>query len=347
VLRHRIRQLLFLAKWYLWIPIARVIGQIRSTRQIMESWPEAGITLGPRVVLFMHFDGRGQVRPQVLDYMRELKENGRDVVLVSNAAKLSPQARTALKEICAGIILRKNIGYDFGAWRDAVDFLELPRPDTEEVILANDSVFGPLVPLGDVLRRLNYAKADVWGLTESWQLQYHLQSFFLAFGPTALHAKAWRGFWDSVRPVPEKSWVVHKYEVGITQAMVKGGLRCAALWPYETLIKMVSRDELRKLQDEVNSAEPGQADPIQATRRLQVLRIRDGVARRMALNPTSDLWRQLLLSGFPFIKRELLRDNPTRVEDVGDWVELVRETLGADPEPILQDLRLMLKGIAP
>ena len=46
-------------------------------------------------------------------------------------------------------------------------------------------------------------------------------------------------------------------------------------------------------------SELGKADPIQITRKLQVLRIRDGVARRVALNPTSDLWRQLLISGVP------------------------------------------------
>jgi hypothetical protein len=67
----------------------------------------------------------------------------------------------------------------------------------------------------------------------------------------------------------------------------------------------------------------------------------------VALNPTADLWRQLLQSGFPFIKRELLRDNPGRVEDVGDWVDVVRDELAADPEPILMDLRTMLKGGAP
>ncbi|OYV58261.1 MAG: lipopolysaccharide biosynthesis protein, partial [Acidiphilium sp. 21-62-4] len=78
-----------------------------------------------------------------------------------------------------------------------------------------------------------------------------------------------------------------------------------------------------------------------------ILRIRDAIARRMALNPTSDLWRQLLLSGYPFIKRELLRDNPTRVEDVGDWADMLKTTLEADPDPIRAELRLMLKGGAP
>ena len=345
-LKKQIRAFFVGCKWYVLVPLARFIGRLRSPRQILRVWPEGEVSLGPKIALFMHFDGRGVVRAQLLDYMRELRDAGRTVVFVSNAARLLPASLEAVREICAVVILRRNIGYDFGAWRDAVDYLGLPRADTEEVILANDSVFGPLVPLGDVLRRLNYAKADIWGLTESWQVRYHLQSFFLAFGPAALRAPAWGKFWRSVRPVPMKFYIVNAYEVGVTQAMVKGGLRCAALWPYETLIKLVNRGELEKLIL-AEESELGKADPIQITRKLQVLRIRDGVARRVALNPTSDLWRQLLLSGFPFIKRELLRDNPTKVEDVGDWVEVVRDSLAADPEPILQDLRTMLKGGAP
>jgi len=345
-LRTQARQLLRLTKWNLLVPLARVVGQVRSTRQILHVWPEGEVALGPKVVLFMHFDGRGNVRTQLLDYMRDLKENGRDVVFVTNAGRLQPASLAALREICAAVIVRKNIGYDFGAWRDALDYFGLPRTETEEVIFANDSIFGPLVPLGDMLRRINYAKADIWGLTESWQLRYHLQSFFLAFGPTALRAEAFGKFWKSVRPVPMKSYIVHAYEVGVTQAMLNGGLRCAALWTYESLVRQVNRDELQKLIA-AEETELGKTDPIHLTRKLQVLRIRDGVARRVALNPTSDLWRLLLISGFPFIKRELLRDNPTKVQDVGDWAEVVRDVLGADPEPILLDLRTMLKGGAP
>ncbi|MBU6449957.1 MAG: lipopolysaccharide biosynthesis protein [Rhodospirillales bacterium] len=328
------------------MPVAVLAGRLRSPHQVILAWPEGEAKLGPRVVLFMHFDGRGFVRQQLLDYMRELKENGRDVVFVTNSEKLTPYALEAVKELCAAVLVRRNIGYDFGAWADALHHLGLPRADTQEIIFANDSVFGPLLPLGDVLRRLNYEKSDIWGLTESWQVRYHLQSFFLGFGPKALRAEAFGKFWSAVRPVPAKAYVVHKYEIGITQAMMAGGLSCNALWAYETLLRMVNRDELDKLI-ELEASELGRNDPVQVTRKLQILRIRDGAARRVALNPTSDLWRQLLLTGFPFIKRELLRDNPSKVQDVGDWAEVVREVLGADPEPIRQDLRLMLKGKAP
>ncbi len=341
-----IKSILRALKWYLTVPIGLVIGRLRSTRQIVHVWPEGGVTLGPQVVLFMHFDGRGGVRPQLFDYMRELKENGRDVVFVSNAGKIQPEPMALLREICRCIIVRKNIGYDFGAWRDALDHLGLPRAETQEIICANDSVFGPLLPLGDTLRRLDYGQADIWGLTESWQVRYHLQSFFLAFGPKAIRAEAFRKFWGAVRPVPAKVFIVKEYEIGITQAMVRGGLSCAAIWTYDALIKMVRRDGMEHLFEK-EETEMGKADPIRLTRKLQALRIRDRVARRIPLNPTADLWRQLLTTGFPFIKRELLRDNPTKVEDVGDWEEVVRQELGADPTPILLDLRTMLKGSAP
>jgi hypothetical protein len=345
-MKRRIILLLRWLKWHLAVPVARVIGQFRSPKQITSVWPETGVKLGARVVLFMHFDSAGKVRPQLFDYMRDLAANGCDLVFVTNAGKLTEPAMQGLREICAGIIIRRNIGYDFGAWRDAILHLGLPRAETHEVILANDSVFGPLTPMGDVLRRLNYSKADIWGLTESWQVRYHLQSFFIAFGPAALHAEAWGKFWRRVRPVPMKSYVVRSYEIGITQAMVKGGLSCAAMWPYEALLKKVDNASFERLIEE-SETNAGKLDPIIRNRKLHAVRLRDAIARRVALNPTSDLWRQLLLSGFPFIKRELLRDNPTKVDDVGDWVELVRETLAADPEPILIDLRTMLKDSAP
>lgn len=332
-------------KWATVVPIARGIGQLRRRRQIITVWPDAGIKLGPKLVLFMHFDRYGNVRPQILHYIKELTGNGRSVVFITNAGKLTPVAMANLQAICAGIIIRKNQGYDFGAWRDAIEFLQLPRPETEELILANDSIFGPIKPLAPMLAKLDYSKADIWGLTESWQERYHLQSFFLAFGPAAIHSETFAKFWRRVRPVPVKAYIVHAYEIGVTQAMLKGELRCEALWRYETLIKAVDRAELERLVEADFESE--QKDPINVTRKLQVLRIRDAVARRQPLNPTSDLWRQLLLTGFPFIKRELLRKNPTRVEDVGDWVDVVRETLAADPEPVILDLRSMLKGGAP
>jgi len=341
-----IRTALRWVKWYTVIQAAVLVGMLRQHRQIVSCWPELPVTLPPKVVIFVHFDRKGAVRPQLLSYMREFAAGGRAIVFVTNAGLLKPEAEASLREICSAIIIRRNRGYDFGAWREAIEHLGLPRADTEELILVNDSVFGPLRPIGDVLEKLDYGTADIWGLTESWQTRYHLQSFFLAFGPAALRSAAFAKFWVDVRPVPAKSYIVKIYEVGITQTMLKAGLRCAAIWPYDALTSMVDEAALARLLA-AEESDLGKTDPIHVTRKLQVMKVRDCVARRIAMNPTSDLWRQLLLSGFPFIKRELLRDNPTEVQDIGDWANVAREIFGAAPETILADLRLMMKDSAP
>jgi hypothetical protein len=334
------------AKWYLFVPIAILISTFRRRRQITAVWPEGPMPLTPNIVLFMHFDKYGRVRKQILDYISEFHATGRAVVFVTNSGFLTGPAMADLQKICAGIIIRKNRGYDFGAWCDAVEHLKLPLADTQEVIFANDSVFGPLKPIAPMLNRIDYTKADIWGLTESWQYRYHLQSFFFAFGPVALRAPVFKTFWDGIKPVAAKVYVVRNYEIGITQTMIKAGLRCAALWPYQDLIKRIDDASFEALIID-SETDVGKADPILRNRRLHALRLRDAVARRIALNPTADLWRQLLQSGFPFLKRELPRENPTDVDDVSDWINLVREDLGADPDPIIQDLRLMLRDQAP
>jgi hypothetical protein len=56
------------------------------------------------------------------------------------------------------------------------------------------------------------------------------------------------------------------------------------------------------------------------------------------VNPTHDLWRQLLDAGFPFIKRELVRDNPARVADAEEWREVVGVMDQAGLAEIEQDL---------
>ena len=326
--------------------VAGALGRLRSPRQVIRSVPEPGAAFGPKIVLFLHFDSRGHVREAVFDYIGQLAASGRSVIFITNSGKLDPAAEARLAAICGAIVIRRNIGYDFGGWRDTIEHFGLPHADTEEIIIANDSVFGPVRPLETTLLRLDYDKADVWGLTESWQRRYHLQTYFVAFRPRAIRAPEFRQFWASVIPAPAKSYVIGRYEVGMTQAMIKAKLRVEVLWPYEALTKLITRDQL----EGYFAAETGAGarfDPLELTRWLHILRLRDAIARREALNPTSDLWRHLLLSGYPFIKRELLRDNPTRVEDVGDWADVLRETLGVDPTPIVADLRMMLKGGAP
>jgi hypothetical protein len=331
--------------WYGYIePVLSLAASIgRSNDQLIGPPPAIDRPLGPNVAVFVHFDAAGAVRDHVLHYIKALHQAGHAVVFVTNAGKLLPEARNVIEPFCAAILVRRNVGYDFGAMREAVLRLGLPREDTRQVLIVNDSVYGPLKPLDDLLSRIDFDTADVWGCTESWQRRYHLQSYFLAFGPRALRHPVWLNFWSGVRPVQSKDWIIRTYEVGLSQQFLRAGLTCRAIWAYSDLVKCVDPELLAGDDDDPSIL----GDPIVLMRRHHARHIRDAAVLRRPLNPTSDLWRQLLLAGYPFLKRELLRSNPTNVNDVTDWRDVLRNQVGLDPTLIERDLQRALRNVAP
>jgi len=339
VLRGRLSRLLG------WVAFA--VSFLRSHRQMLRCWPDGKVPLGPRVVVFVHFDRRGAVAEHVLHYLAALREAGLSVLFVSNAGGLRPQARAAVCGLCAGVLERRNVGYDFGAMREGLEHFGLPRADTELVLLANDSVYGPLAPLAASLARVDFRAADLWGATDSWQTRYHLQSYFLAVGREVLDSAAWRAFWRGVRPANSKSWVVGRYEVGLTQAMLRAGFRCAALWPYNDLLQPIDAYAMMARENHSSAEAPISLDPLLTMRRIHATRIRHYMVTRTPLNPTSDLWRQLLRAGFPFLKRELLRLNPTQVADIFDWRDVVERCFGEVPMAIERDLQRGMRKRVP
>jgi hypothetical protein len=321
---------------------AYALSLVERRDAVLAELPGQQPYLGPRVALFCHFDRRGEIRPHTRRYIDALCAEGFSVVLVSNAGHLAAPSLAWAAGRVARIIIRRNIGYDFAAWRDGLLRLGLPAAGTECLVIANDSVYGPLGPLLD---RMDFGTADVWGLTETWQIRYHLQSYFVAFGRRAMTSDAFGAFWRGVRDVRSKWWVVRTYEVGLTQALLAAGLRCRALWEYGELIGAARRHLALETAEEDGS--PARGDPFHQATLRNYARVVRGATRRVAMNPTSDLWMLLLAAEFPFIKRELLRGNPGRVPDVAAWRAGLAHAPEADRDLIMRDLQRSLRGIAP
>ena len=233
----------------------------------------------PDVAVFCHYDRAGLVRPDTLRFLGELQAAGFSVVVVSNSGLKQPDV---LSSVADHVLTRRNIGLDFCAWRMAMRRLDLPRTGTRRILLVNDSVYGPLVPLAPLLAQMDPDQADLWGMTDSEELGWHLQSYFLLAGPALIHSDLWRRFWRGVVPLPLKRWMIARYEIGLSRLVTKAGFQARALFPYAA-------------------------------------RVADGAVR----NPALGAWRELLAAGFPFLKRELLRDNPTQEPDLALWRELV------------------------
>ncbi len=298
---------------------------------------DGAVPLSDRICIFVHFDRRGEVWPHTRRYLAALNRAGLSVIVVTNSGALRPESEAWVLAHCSRLLLRRNRGYDFGAYRDGIAAM----PTTPALlILANDSVYGPFGELESCLQRMDFAAADIWGLTDSWQHRFHLQSFFLAFGPAALAHPTFADYWARVRNLESKWAAVRFYELRMTAVFQAAGLRCAAVWDHLGLIEA--------MQELLETAEAeSKASFEEATLSRMAERAVWCADRRIPLNPTSDLWLALLRQGFPFLKRELLRLNPSRAPNLLAWHRPVKL---ADPDAyaeIVADLQRSLRHQTP
>ena len=230
-----------------------------------------------RLAIYAHYDAQREVKRYVTYYLAKLAEVSERVDFVSTAGLPSVELDKT-RTHCERALTRPNVGYDFGMWKRVLD--ELPLDEWDEVVLTNSSVFGPVFPLRQMFDAMADADCDFWGATDNYEMGWHLQSYFLVFRRSALASEAFARFWASMLLYEDKDQVIRSYELGLSTYLVEAGLRGRAYLPAATLFPAWPLDLLIKYK------------------------------RR---NPTTYHPVRLLRRGLPFIKTELLRDNPGRV----------------------------------
>jgi len=241
-----------------------------------------------RLALFAHFDAQAQIRRHILYHLEQLRLVCDEIVFVST----SPLAQSEIAKVsglCSQVLLKENKGMDFAMWRHAMRHVDVKTFD--ELVLDNSSVFGPIDPLAPIFDKMNRTAADVWAMTDNVELDWHLQSYFVVFKPRVLHSPEFEEFWNGVLEYRNKTQIIRSYEVGLTTFLIESGFRAVPLAPVACL------------------------PPYPFWRRIL------GAIR--GCNPTCGYPLELLRMGMPFVKVELLLDNPLRV-DLGPVYEEMR-----------------------
>jgi lipopolysaccharide biosynthesis protein len=329
-----------------WMYPAAAVGLCRRRRDyVVERQPgERSLVGAKRVAVFVHYDRRGRVHDYVLHYLRCLRGGGFEIVFVSNAPTLRGEARDRLKPLCALILRRRNVGYDFGAYKDGIAALG-NIADFDELLLVNDSVYGPFSDLGEIIARCDRQRAAVWGITDNWFRRFHLQSYFLLFKAEALTSPAFGRFWNSVDYVQSKRWITERYEIGLSQFMIQNELRCTALYPYREAAQALAV-AVAGLHEEPEEGEEPRAAIWNEQQRFAAI-LFDAVERGLPLNSTHHLWDYLIGEmSCPFLKRELLERNPMKVPALRRWEALLREKFDYDTDLILRHLEAQARNRA-
>jgi rhamnan synthesis protein F len=258
-----------------------------------------------RVALYAHYTASGHISEMVRCQVQALREAGFAVTFISASPAIPEDDWQEMRRLCALLIQRRNFGLDFGAWHDAVPEIRRRWPALRELMLANDSVIGPVYPMRPVVDALRSGGNGLFGLTESLQGGPHLQSYMLlARGRAAVADVLY--FLETVFVSHSKWLLVQMTELRLARWMCRRGHRVAALYGYDRTV--------RAALDEPKERAHMAALMLAAGRKLH----------DWPLNPTQHLWHVLVTRfNAPFIKTDLIRCNPGRLPAIANWAAVV------------------------
>lgn len=262
------------------------IGYLTPQERLVEGSrmppPTRGLKGEAKVCFFAHFDKDNQVDAHVFHYLNQLSELGFAIIFVTTSSIDEPTI-DVLGDICRDVICRGNGGMDFGSW--AVAYERYGDEIDGDLLLANDSVYGPIGSLGAAIDLLCSTQADFYGMVESFQPSPHLQSWFILLRPAAHTSAAFREIMAKPYETMTKADIIVHGEIATTRSLVASGFR------YHALFMVCSGSR---------------------------------VIRWIPTNPTHLLWRQLIETyRVPFVKVELLRDNVLDLPRLENWAKVI------------------------
>jgi rhamnosyltransferase len=209
----------------------QLISYFRSIKKTVVAIynPKGAIKNDQSWVLYSSFDSDSQISSHVLAQVREFARRGFSVMFISTSPRLDDRAREKLSDHCKVIIHRKNIGHDFGSWKTGYLLVKPWLKRDSIIILSNDSCFGPYHSLEGLFGVMTTYPDSVVGISKSYLIEEHIQSYFLAFGVSVVRAGIFDRYMERIRLLSTKEAIVRFYEVGGSAFLRKRGISLRSL----------------------------------------------------------------------------------------------------------------------
>lgn len=182
-----------------------------------------------RLFLFAGYDKQGIIDETLLHYLRALSDCGDIVFVMDNDtldAELAPVKR--LPHVLYAVA-RRHGEYDFGSYKRAYQWADengiLNQYDW--IYLVNDSVYGPFFDINGILEDLESRGVDLTGMIDFQNklTPVQVQSWFVGLSRRVATSDFIRDFMAGIRAQENKQLIVLKYEVGLSQIVIRHGFK--------------------------------------------------------------------------------------------------------------------------
>lgn len=179
-----------------------------------------------RMLVYLTYDKQNIVDDYIGYFLRSMRPIADSIIVVCNMPYIE-KGISNLSDYADGIFYRENIGLDCGGFKDAlcrfIGWESLKEYD--ELILANDSFYGPFKDISQIFEEMEARNLDFWGLMRRGEGAYgrtgsdpeHILSFFYVFQAPLIHSGEFRSYWEEMPYYRDYMTVVKQYERQLTK----------------------------------------------------------------------------------------------------------------------------------
>lgn len=196
-----------------------------------------------RILFYLFYDREGIVDDYVPYKLTALREHVDYIFVVSNST-LTPESRVKLEAVADTVHERPNVGYDAGAFKEAMALFGSERlAEYDELILMNYTFFAPIFPFSETFERMDALDVDFWGITShpmvdpnpfagtTGILARHLQSHWLSVRKRMFTSFEFRNFFDSIPELTSYDEAILRYEASFTSYFEERGFTWDVAFP--------------------------------------------------------------------------------------------------------------------
>jgi lipopolysaccharide biosynthesis protein len=173
----------------------------------------------PTCLIFAHYHQSGAIRSDTSALLNALIEEIDEIYLVSTNVLDSE-----LKKLDPRIAFtkRENYGYDFYSYKTGLDQLN-PKKEYSHLTLMNSSFLcsDPDKFIDYYFKRGLSEDFEVVGLTKSWEVTEHIQSYLITISRKVLANKDFLKWWKDMNPLSDRLDVILNYEIGLSNFFLK------------------------------------------------------------------------------------------------------------------------------
>ncbi|MDD2780471.1 rhamnan synthesis F family protein [Sulfuricurvum sp.] len=211
---------------------------------------------GDKLCIYSHFDPDGIIDAYVIFALRSMKKMGYAIVFVTTSEKIAYREINKVRRYVKVLVVKKNIGYDFMSWKAGL-YAVGDYTKYKQIIHMNDSIFYPLSNPKKMFDSMKKRRLDFWGLADSYNIQYHIQSYFWVFEQKIVKSYFYNLFWNTCRVIENKQKIIDSYELECAKKAIKAGFTVGGFVEFDKLLESVSKkfnDVEKKLFAQVNPA---------------------------------------------------------------------------------------------